>query len=342
MSSCTVVSATDVVVRRLSQGDDNALFAFYDRVHPKAATLRTLFAWRREMPNDAGSSEVFGAFAGEALLGALTVLPIPTAGGRRVCWQLDSIVAPEARGKGIGQRLVCEAKASWDIVLAKGTSDAMYALRKGVGFADVPHSMYLYRATRAVATGVSWKIRIALPALFIRAGGRPRTRLGVAIVPLGHFGPVYDEFADAWRAESGVIAPVKSAAYLRWRYLTCPNRTYQVLELRAGGRVLGAAVLRRSRIVPSVTWLVDLISSPYHAPDAAAMIASVLDAARQQGVSIVRTFCSDPYLAVVMREAGFREAPSSPRFTCLPRSAAGAGARIAFWHGDGDVELYQE
>jgi len=51
----------------------------------------------------------------------------------RASWQEDSLVLKTMRGKGVGEKLVIDGAKGWDIVLAKGTSKAIFKAVKFCG-----------------------------------------------------------------------------------------------------------------------------------------------------------------------------------------------------------------
>jgi ribosomal protein S18 acetylase RimI-like enzyme len=89
-----------------------------------AELLGLLFAQESELSADLGRQQqglavilgdarigrVYGAFAGEALVGMVGILfTISTAEGGPAAWLEDMVVHPEWRGQGVGERLMREA-----------------------------------------------------------------------------------------------------------------------------------------------------------------------------------------------------------------------------------------
>ncbi len=337
-----------LIVRPLEPTDHSSLFAFYRANLGTGERVAQYFEWRERDPAS-GGNRPFAAWYDGALLGTVNVVPWTLAGGGHefsVCWQQDSIVSAAARGKGVGKALVNAAAAGWPLVLAKGTSAAMYALRKSAGFVDLPNATYLTRALRPFATGGTWRRRLGTPLLSFRNlfHRLPPPSRPLHLRELSTFGPSYDALAA--RLVGGQrMAPRKGASYLHWRYLGCPTRQYRILEAVDGEEPLGAAILRLPSGPPDVAWLVDLIGDLDDADVVVTLLSGALRSARAAGASLIRTFATSQRAREFLGRAGFVDSAETPRFTIrvgLPTWTLGPD-RIDwnFWHGDGDAELYQ-
>jgi len=332
-------------VRPLRPDETQELLAFYRGNFPAGQRVATLFEWRAGAPF--GTNAPWGAWLEGELLGTVNAVRCPlVADGARMeaCWQQDSIVSPAARGKGVGKALVESAAAGYPLVMAKGTTQAMYGLRKSVGFNDAPNDTYLFRVLRPWNVRGSWRRRVAAPLLFLRAKALAPPAPGIAVRPTGSFGPHYDALAEQLTASPGWKV-WKPAAYLSWRYLACPIRRYRILEAHRAERTIGAAVLRLDERMGSDAWLVDLIVDLGDRPAVLALIEAAAAEARQSGAALLRTFASSGRARKLLAEAGFIDTRDTPHFTFRPNGVAESVlppvAEWSFWHGDGDAELYQ-
>lgn len=336
----------EITVRPFGRDEENVLLEFY-RHHLEAGDrVATLYHWRGHDSASGGSRPV-GAWSGDELLGTVNVVPLGLLGyGNhwRACWQQDSIVSAAARGKGVGRALVMSALGNWPVVLAKGTSEAMYALRKSAGFIDVPDDTYLLKVLRPFARNGGLKRRLLTPAVYLRGllayVRRHRSRLECRL--LDSFGPFYDGLAARLK-DRPYLTPFKPASYLNWRYRTCPVRTYEIVEALSGAGPVGAVVLRLPVPQDPDAWLVDVLADPGDDDVMATLLWAAIDTARSLRVPVLRAFASSPSVRVSLRRAGFMNTRSTPHFTFLPGSSGRDipdAAAWNFWHGDGDVELY--
>src|SRR5262249_17405460 len=125
------------------------------------------------------------------IVGCVGVVPasvMVTGSQVNTSWQQDSIVAPAMRRQGLGKRLVSEGAEGWDLVLAKGTSEPMYALRKSLGFRDVPNSNYLVRESKRMGDD---RVHSLLRS-FIPLSQNPQH---IPIKPIGTFDQSFDSLA---------------------------------------------------------------------------------------------------------------------------------------------------
>lgn len=341
-----------ILIEPVSPAEEPALLALYERLLRAGPRIVALYRWRRAAEAASGGFIPYAAREGEAMVGAVSAWPVELArGGMRIpaAWQCDSIVDPALRGRGIAKRLVNALGARWELTLAKGTNPTMYALRKSVGFLDAPNREYLVRPLVALVSHGSWPRRLAAPLLYLSAlvrGARaPRGTAGgaLSIAPIERFSEEYDALADRM-AGADEVTLVKRAAYLNWRYTTCPVRHYTLLEARAGGALRGAAVVRLPDERGGDGWIVDLIVDTRDDAAGMALLHAALAALRRGGAAWARTFATSQRARRWLAARGFIDSGQTPQFTYRVRGGAAGDDLTAagwnIWHGDGDAELY--
>src|SRR5262249_48965781 len=128
------------------------------------------------------------------------------------------------------------------------------------------------------------------------------------------FGPEYDGLWERAR-DSYTMSVRRDAAYLRWKYLLCPHRKYDLREARRGGQLVGFAVSREQDYRGlRLGWIVDLFSdTPDHgAKDA--LIADVLRSFGEKGVARAQAYTMNAPLAADLRRHGFFPGISAVQF----------------------------
>lgn len=135
----------------------------------------------------------------------------------------------------------------------------------------------------------------------------------------------------------------RDRTYLRWKYLECPHRRYEIWQARRRRELAGYAVIRHEDYRGlRLGWILDVFT---HAKDHEArgvLLGAVLEALRAAGVARAQAFSMNARVAEDMRRYGFLARPSPMQF-CV-RSRAGGDvpfADLGRWHvmfGDGDMD----
>ncbi len=341
---------SDIEIRPFRPQDEAAFLDFYAHHQATWESFRRYWEWRRAGVPHSGGEEATIALDGGKVVGAVGIVeaPLTFQGARvRASWQQDSLVSSAMRGRGVGKKLVHAAWQGWDLSIAKGTSGAMYGLRKSVGYVDVPNSDYLVRVLRVRKEGQP--IRKTLQESLLLAWKSllpmPKPDPTIPLVEIDEFDESFTQLAEALSQEP-VFRLYKSREYLNWRYTRCPDRRYQIL--RAGGdQARGAVVVRSAGDRLDEGWIVDLVgcSSDKHA--AYALIRKAVEHLTQQDVSRIFVFATHRTVRAWLRRFGFLPTGRSPKFTYRivrdplpPLPPEFSSAPWDFYHGDGDVELY--
>jgi GNAT superfamily N-acetyltransferase len=339
----------EIQVGRLLPDLEESFLDFYRSTLKEAVRFEKYWPWHKAGPQGIGTEEAFVATFQGRLVGGVGAVAAPvTYAGRRIhaSWQQDSIVSPSLRGKGVGRKLVEAAAQDFDVVMAKGTSDAMYRLRKSAGFQDVPRSNYLLKVlkpARHVNLGKRWLAEIVL-----RLWGKMLEGLAargrVPVTTVDRFDESVDGLASALSVEP-VFRLYKSTQYLNWRYLGCPDRKYNILRAGAadsrGWAVTGIAEGGRGD-----GWIIDLLCPTNDRACRHSLLCAGVRNLRSSGVTRILAFATLPQARRSLMRLGFVPVPSTPRFTFrqssnIPLPVPMENFLWDFWHGDGDVELYQ-
>jgi len=335
-------------IKLMSPEDKQDLLEFMENNLDTWQRFRKLWQWRQE------SKEVFGGETAALaklegkVIGSVGIVPAPvTLSGSliKAWWQQDSLISPGMRGRGLGKKLVKEGGKGWDLVMAKGTSDAMYGLRKSLGFSDVPNSDYLVRVhkPRFMVRKLKESGAECALALWRAILPMPRTDSAIDVKEINVFDQTFDFLADELYKDN-VLRLYKGQKYLNWRYFECPGKHYKVF--RAGGeKACGALVANITGQDFDEGWIVDLICHSKDKKCAYALLRSAMNYFKEQRVSRVWAFATLPVARRWLYRFGFFPTGRTPRFTYHVYGEnfdAGTLATTSwdFWHGDGDTELY--
>lgn len=336
--------AEELQVRIAEPTEEDEILAFY-RTNQKASNLfEVLWPWQKNAPYYHGKESFAVARYHDDIIGSILVIPVSlTLSGQDIqaAWQQNSLVASAARGKGVGRKLVEAGAKAWDIILAKGSSDAMYRLRKSAGFSDVCRSNLFVRVLRARESYASIQTRFA--ETFFRVWGRlisPSSRLRDVTIKLDTFGSEFDTLM-LHLSQEPVLRLRKGQAYLNWRYFQCPKKAYTVLGSNRPGAV-GATVLSWSGEDTGDAWIVDMLCDWSDKQTAGDLVQGGLRYANNNSAKRLWAFSTFPAAQRCLIRHGFVPVAQSRRFTIRARPSIILPVPLVadFWHGDGDVELY--
>lgn len=331
-------------VREAHPDEEDIILAYYRSELRSGDRVADVMRWRAASAAASGGNAPALAFLDGTLSGIVNSVPVTlTQSGRRItaAWQGDSFVSKTLRGRGVGKKLVQAASVGATLVLAKGTTPAMYALRKSVGAYDVGNAEYLVRGLGFAGSSPLRSVMNGLLDLWgsvrsIGSGSRIRAEEATG------FSDDFDAL-EARLSASDEIRVAKPAAFLRWRYEQAPGRRYRVYRVDVAAELRGAFVLREPTAPGADAWLIDLIVDPRDQEVVRSLVQGAIGAARKAGAGGMRTFATSARVRAELFRLGFIRTKNSPEFTCWVRDAANAPNAESAWHvchGDGDLELY--
>jgi GNAT superfamily N-acetyltransferase len=335
-------------LRRLEGTDTHKICEFYRRSLAAGDTVCRSYRWRQAGAPASGGIDTYAVLDRGHIVGATNCVPVSLGWrGHRIqaAWQQDTVVDAAMRGKGIGKALVEASSEAYEMVMSKGTLLAMYALKRGLGFHDARNVKYLIRVLDPRPAAGSLRRRLLFPLLYTAARMRDRRTGGgnLRVRPVAQFDAAFDDFA-AKRCEQRELAPLKSSAYLNWRYIDCPTRAYQCHRVDEGDRLRGAVVLRANNHPGGDAWLVDTIVQPGDDISLRVLLHYAFKELSRTRAACVRTFATSPDIRRVLFQCGFISTRESPRFTFRLQRTSSRTVDLMrqdwhFCHGDGDTEL---
>lgn len=344
-------------VERRRPGDAEALFRLYRDVFGEQLTASSQQRWRWQYLENPQTGEdgpeIWVAREAESLLGQYASMPVRLEwGGRevRASWGMDVFLRAEARGKGLGARLFTTWSDHVEVALGLGLTPSSYGLFKKLRYVDVGPVPFLQKILDPAAVARrrlgSWLGAAAGPVLGagLALGWPERRRAAgdVEVRSITGFGPEYDTLWE--RCRSGYAMCVRrDAAYLNWKYVSCPSRRYTLHEARRGSALAGFSVSRHEDYRGlRLGWIVDVFAEPRDVATKDALLGSVLDGFRQAGVARAQAFSMNAALAADLRRRGFLPARSPMQFCVRTRvPSADVLGDLAGWHvvfGDSDMD----
>jgi len=320
----------EIEIRMMRPDEEPKLLAFMKANLDTWEKFEKLWKWRQEQQEISGGETAAIAKKHGKIVGCVGIVPanlIVRGKPVKASWQQDSLVS------------------RWDLVLAKGTSKAMYGLRKSIGFADVPNSDYLVRVQKPRLRRGELKESLGEYGLYFWKIVLPLPKRGSSInlKEIDAFDQSFDNLAER-NSFAAVVCLRKHHQYLNWRYVKCPRKKYDIFK--AGDpRTRSAIVLTIAGEQADEGWIVDLVCDQDDKTCAYALLHKAIAYFEQQGVWRIWTFATLPAARMRLRRFGFVPSGRTPRFTYRMQnknlhSSDLLKASWNFWHGDGDVELY--
>ena len=340
----------DVIEYKWANDDDiEVLFEFYEHQLSLSSKVIDLYKWRQQNINASGGCHTYTARCGEKIVGAINVVPVDLiCGAQRIkaCWQQDSIVDESMRGHGIGKKIVTGAGEGYDLVMAKGISDAMYGLRKKNGYCDVIFSNDIIAVLSPFCHAKSFKSKISLFVLWLFSLCKrlwPRPYLQRTISKVTQFDAAACEWID--KQKNNQIRIKKGIDYLHWRYCTAPNNGYVILCSSDDTGIRGYLVYRQSSHNQQNVSIVDFLCDSNDHDTIVSLVEYVWESIQKDGVKKVYTFATSKKVRSYLLYRGFINLPKTPRFTykILTDSLTYEYVKALDWnfcYGDGDLELY--
>ena len=337
-----------VQLKRLSRSRETAFLSFMRNHMGDYKTFEQCWQWRKDSNVEYHQETIVAAYGeDQEILGCIGIVPADIrCNGNKIhaSWQQDSLVSPLARGLGVGKKLVKKGQDDFRLVVAKGTSRAMYGLRKSLGYNDVPCSTYMLNVC-GLPAGISIQKSVAFGIL--KLWGKvipcPKKTEKMSIRSITHFGADMDDLAAVLSSEN-VIRPYKGKDYLNERYGACPGKKYTILGAY-DQTTRGCIVLNISGQDKDEGWIVDMMCGSHDSSCAYALIRAALDFFNHHQVSRVWCFATFPPARRWFYRFGFVATNRSPRFTWFSdhTETKDMASQTAwdFWHGDGDIEFYQ-
>jgi len=345
-----------VTVERRRAADAEELFRLYEEVFGETLTEGSRRRWRWQYLENpqAGPEgpEIWVAREGDRLLGQYASLPVRLQwGGRelRSSWGMDVFVRPEARGKGIGALLFTTWSDHVDVALGLGLTPSSYGLFRKLRYEDVGPVPFFQKildpvaiARRRVGDALARPLGLLLGLALRLSHAEPAPTGSLDVRSVTGFSADCDTLWERCK-DAYAMCVRRDQAYLNWKYAACPTRKYELREARKDGLLTGFAVSRHEEHKGlRLGWLIDLFADPQDHETKRALVTSVLDSFRAQGVARAQAFSMNAALAADLLRSGFLRGRSPMQFCVRARVPSEPVFRdLGGWHvcfGDSDMD----
>jgi hypothetical protein len=324
-----------LTVRAYREGDEAAILELFARSFPHAPRSLAHFRWKyRESPfGNAHISLTFDA-QGE-LVGHYSgyVVPFRRAGRDLVAHQIgDTMTAPAVRHIGRGPTSILGRTA---LHFYATFCENRVAFNYGFNVANIQKfSLRFLRSDRVEP--VSYRVRE------LRVDPIPRWQRwlrGYQLELVRQTTPEWDELFERVSPAYGFLVK-RDAAYVRWRYLDCPDVPYVVVAIRKWRRLAGWIAFRIEG--RSFVWG-DALFDPHFEDAPEVLLRHVVpqhDVDRIEGWFPPRPLWFDSILRDLRFES--RSEPQDLSVMCVPFAMADASARIGeeLYYTRGDSDLF--
>lgn len=333
----------------LKSGEEEELLSFYKQFHDRGEKLTAFYFWRREEKTVVGNGIDYVVRFRGRIVGAMGLNPvIHTYKGEKVVahWHRDTLVSPEMRGKGLVKKLLKAASQEFEMVLAKGSNEIMYKVRKEFGWKDAPNCDNMALVLQCWPKGKDWKTKVSHFFLFIWGSifSRVYSKKPISCHEIQRFNEDFDVISEKM-LNSNEFGIYKTSSYLNWRYFNCPGKRYVVLG--AGEkRVEGAVVIRLPRERFDEAWIIDLLCESKEKEIIRELVTGALEKIKESGAGKILVFATSSEVRKILARFGFVSIRRSPRFTFIIKPSHKLATVVGnlewgFWHGDSDNELYE-
>ncbi|HEY0160227.1 MAG TPA: GNAT family N-acetyltransferase [Thermoanaerobaculia bacterium] len=226
-----------VDVREYREGDETAILDLFARSFPHAPRPLEHFVWKYRN-NPAGNDHISLAFDGSRLIGHYSGYPVPfRAYGKDVlAHQIgDTMTDVSVRHIGRGPSSVLGRTA---LHFYERFCEGKVAFNFGFNVANIQKfSLRFLRSDRVEP--VTYRVAAPLPPI----SRTERWLRGYSLEVVRDTTPEWDELFE--RVSSAYRFCVRrNAAYVRWRYLACPDVSYLVIAIRKWRHLVGWVAVR--------------------------------------------------------------------------------------------------
>ena len=307
------------------------IFSLFERVYGDSIAIRNRWHWEWQQHPEASRIKFFVAESGQKLVGMTVRMPIQLDVSGQIVdatFATNSMVDPDHRGQGIIHRLYKKANVKGEIQLSKGTAEVMFRQLLKMGYTRIQPDTY--------------QVCLLFPWLWLKqkAGFTAEIKVCSKTAVVKDY-PDYrsiDSFPDEVDSltMSGLISPVKTAAWLNWRYVDIPHRQYQFAIREIDGRIVSWCVIRTQG---RTAYLVDLRYSDTQQDEPAYSIGYAKRAAKACGTIKMMAWGSAAEFRRCLLRMGFLSRKETPHFSYKAFTVTPALSRDwQFIQGDGDSD----
>ena len=301
------------IIEAAVAGVSNAdICAFYATqwARPIALSRPDFLDWQMNAaPGATGRNHSVVALEGNRIIAVMGVTPAPfrhlrqdCAGAELTTW----VVAPEARGKGVGKAILKHLQQRYTVLVGAGITGVALPLYLAAGFTHLAHLPRFFFVTdfdkAQTFASISDPARAVTARRQAQATAQPWQAQPVAAAALAPAAAGLSRFGHFRR----------DAARLGWRHDQHAAFRYEAFAVQDPGQTgIGAGVVLRQDVVlqTPILQVVDLFGSPSHLP---ATLAFIEDEARRRGAAFVDISLTAGPLIAQLRARGWSSAVDDP------------------------------
>lgn len=285
----------------------------------KKEKMRRELWWRFNPPASVDNDPVIAVRDDDSkLIGQFVGLPTRLwVEGKTVtsCWSVDMWTVPEARGKGVMSTIIKNLGEKYPFMIAPGSNPIAQRRFSPPAF---EHISDFYRYIGVINAGAFIKyfqpkapaLALARPFAFLVPKARKLpTPEGVEVRRIDSFDQEFDGLWERLRGNFSVIAE-RTADWLKWRFDSCPFRTYHRFAVYEKGTLAGYLVMRWFKQGGAMRgFITDIFTDFKHPALTRALLNAAYDAAKENGVDFITIIASGKALEPRLKESRFFRIP---------------------------------
>ena len=295
----------------IHEEDFEKLMNLRSKVYHKEIIDREFWEWKYFKCPLAKNIKVFVAEHDNEIIGSTSRYPIDLCVENeihRVYFNVDSMVHPQYRGKGIISELYVLSSKILPLMISKGTTLKMYSVLMKMGFTAITPNTYL---TKYLSYP---KILINKTGVIKLKGKPPDTIIHPAFQKADRFDAKFDNLVGRTTKHFDIIS-VKTAKYMNWRYINHPRIRYHVFCRKIDGKLITYFVIRFLK--NQTAYIVDLLWDPEHPDEPVGSLNLLLKTLKKSGYSVVKCWLTNRYLREILAGIGFVDKGETPHLSAL-------------------------
>lgn len=321
----------------LRKDDIQELFSLFSKTYGDSSGFETRLKWEYMQNPRSKEIKIFVAEENGKLAGSTTRLPVDILLEGEIingAFSVDSMVHPDFRRRGIMKNLYKMSAEIIPVLLSKGTNPGMYNLLMSFGYKPVLPNTYMTTILSPVRW-FWWRLKIYKP-------NRILSNLNLnAYEDFQSVEKFSQEFDDFWKRVApfypGIV--MRDSAYMNWRYIDIPHRSYTVLYRMRQQKIISMVVLGGTGASGKI---VDIIWDPKEKSEPTYTIKFAKRYFRKRGFIKLSFWGTLARVRESLKQNFFFDRGETPRFSVytspdkIDRFAD--GNNIHFVEGDGDSE----
>jgi len=245
------------------------------------------------------------------------------------------VVAPQARGRGVGKAIMAYLQDAYEVLLGMGITQAALPIYLGSGFEYMRHIPRFVRVYDMDAIAPHARIdREAKDFIEKHAAPEPATYKARAVDAGALMEP-------AKALEAGFNCFLRDSTHLSWRYRDHPIFDYESFVVEGAGKGAGVVIRRDTVDGMEIAHVIDCFGDLADMPAAMDFIDGYC---RERGIHVVDFYCTSPKIGAAFRRRGWFAVPEDESFSFVhlfhpPEMRDPPTTSLVYWARDDMGEL---